>query len=386
VDPRVKFRTKREIDHRAGLVLTALLTPLVRILGFLARRSHDPEARGAITVVKMVGGGSLIIAFPALLALRRRYPRAVLSLVTTNAIAPFGRSLGIFDRIDAIDDSSPVALALTGLRALARNLGGDTVLDLEVYSRLTSIFSTLTLARNRIGFYVASGFWRRPLLTHLVFFNRAAGVHRGYDALARLLGTEPEPVESCRRVLRERLRAADGPVPGRVGLGHGCSELAKERALTPAQWAAVLRPALTGRSKVELKILGGPADRGPGDEIARELARTLPEASVENRAGELGLEDSLRLLATCEEFFGIDSALLHYARLLGVRCTSYWGPTAPETLLRPVPGLVETVRYARIPCSPCVHVAEEPPCRGNNLCMAHLLEPRADLEKLFWLA
>ena len=75
-----------------------------------------------------------------------------------------------------------------------------------------------------------------------------------------------------------------------------------------------------------------------------------------------------------EKFYSIDSGLLHIARLVGVETVSFWGPTDPATLLLPkLDGVTEEVNYSRIACSPCVHLTEIPPCRGNNICMrAHL--------------
>ena len=48
---------------------------------------------------------------------------------------------------------------------------------------------------------------------------------------------------------------------------------------------------------------------------------------------------------------------------------SAFGPTDPATRLRPL-GLLERVEYVRLPCSPCIHVNETPPCQGARDCMA----------------
>jgi ADP-heptose:LPS heptosyltransferase len=90
------------------------------------------------------------------------------------------------------------------------------------------------------------------------------------------------------------------------------------------------------------------------------------------------LAESLSELARASEFWGVDSALLHYARILGVRSLSYWGPTDPRTRLKPVAGLEEEIEYRKIPCSPCIHLAEEAPCGGNNLCIKNLFKPPGD--------
>jgi ADP-heptose:LPS heptosyltransferase len=382
------LRVKKIVDYYIGGALRIAIWPLTLLLGYLLRRNHNPQLRGDICFVKMLGGGSLIIAYPALLGLRCKYPSATFSLITTKSIKPFAETLGIFDRIDIIDDSSLVQLIISTLRCLAKNFGVDTVVDLEVYSRLTTVLSTLTAARNRIGFYLEAVFWRKGLHTHLIFFNRSSGVFHWYDAVAYLLEAEPAPVDLCRRRLQEKLKQTE-PASNqavRIAIGHACSELASERMLTEYQWLSVFQQHLEPTAEGEIIFLGVAADHALATKIANIMAPRFPRLHFRNLCGELRLPESVSVLATCQEFWGIDSALLHYARLLGLKCLSYWGPTDPETRLRPIPGLIETTYYRKVPCAPCVHVAEEPPCQGNNICIQSLFNPTKDYNSISWLA
>jgi len=285
-----------------------------------------------------------------------------------------------------VDDSSLLRLARSGLRCLWRNFAVDTVVDLEVYSRLTTVLSSLTCARNRIGFYLETAFWRKHLHTHLIFFNRWAGSFRWYDAVARLLGAEPAAVELCQRKLRERFGWVE-PSSGaarQIAIGHSCSDLGRERMLDERQWLAVFEKALGSGDRGRVLFLGTSPDRDLATRIIQGLSQRFSLVRFDNFCGDLSLADSLRTLASCHEFWGIDSALLHFARLLGLKCVSYWGPTDPMTRLRPVPGLQETVHYGKVPCSPCVHVAEEPPCRGQNVCIQCLFHPKPEYESISW--
>jgi hypothetical protein len=78
---------------------------------------------------------------------------------------------------------------------------------------------------------------------------------------------------------------------------------------------------------------------------------------------------SARVIAGATGFYGIDSMLLHLARALGVETTSFWGPTDPASLLRPM-AAPERVVFARMACAPCVHINETPPCQGRRDCIA----------------
>jgi ADP-heptose:LPS heptosyltransferase len=368
----VKVDQKQRIDRWVGAWLLVVLRPLAQLAGALLRRDHRSDPRGELVFVKMMGGGSLLIALPALLGVRRRFPDRTLTLVCGGPVAPFAELLGVFDRIERIDDDAglPALVASAGriLFGLVRRRV-DTVVDLEVYSQLTTVFSLLSCARNRIGFYVESTYWRRNVLTHLVFFNRARGTYHFYAAAAELLGAKPATRGACREFLLGRAgRArADGAY---LAIGAGCSDFASVRHLPLAEWrafAARHRAELAGARWV---FLGAASDRAVSDEVAGAVAAELgPGFAHENRCGELALADSLGVLAGARRFIGIDSALVHAARALAVPSTSFFGPTDPATLLEPIAGYDEVVHYRPPICSPCLHVAQTPPCKGRNVCM-----------------
>jgi ADP-heptose:LPS heptosyltransferase len=372
------LRAKQRIDWVLGGFLIALLRPATLLLGRLLRRDHALRMGRRVAVVKLLGGGSLVIALPALLGLRERHPSAELTLVCTPAVAPFAKTLRIFDRLVVIDDRGPLRLLASAFAGWLRLLGTDTVLDLEVYSRLSTVFTLLTCARNRLGFYLESAFWRRGLHTHLIFFNRFSGSYLFYEKLAELLGAKPASPEHCRQHLLAGLpaRPASAPAPT-VCVGAVCPEMGRERMLAPEHWRIVL-----AREARELRIvfLGAASDRADAERILAVLRAGHPQHRYENRCGELALPESLAALAAADEFWGIDSALLHYARLLRVRCRSWWGPTHPDTRLRPIAGLEERVEYRKVPCSPCIHLAETPPCGGNNVCIRNLFEAASEPE------
>ena len=399
----MELRTKKFLDFSLGGIFIGLLKPFVMLLGRTLHRDHTPELRSRLAVIKLMGGGSLVIALPALLGLRNRYPHCHFTLVTTPAIAPFGNALGVFDEVVILDDGSIGRLIISTLKALNGLSGVDTVIDLEVYSRLTTVFSALTRARNRIGFYLETVFWREGLSTHLVFFNRFSGNYSFYEAVAALFGAEPATRVECAEYVTGRLARETPALPApstppkvnstHAALGFACSDLARERMLTPDQWARVLPPRLRGITDVHL--LGSRDDNESAVALMTRLERDLPAIRWHNDCDGRPLDESLRTLAGCSLFVGIDSAMIHFARLFGLRTKSFWGPTDPSTLLKDFDPAREEATYVKIPCSPCIHVAEVPPCRGNNVCITMAVAiatagPRpnheAITEPLYWLA
>ena len=367
------IKKKQKLDLILGSFSLFVLRLPVIILGLLLERDHSPVAQGNILFIKMQGGGSLVLAFPAILSIRKRYQSRKLMLLTTSSIAHFGESLSVFDEIICITDKNLLSMFMSMLSAWWRCFRVDTVVDLEVYSRLTTVFSVLTAARNRIGFYLESAFWRRRIQTHLIFFNRFAGVYHFYEQVAKLLNASLVPIEECTEIFKKNLKT----VPKREGvkrisIGHACSEMGTERMLTADQWLSVfLRRGITCE---EVVFLGAESDYGMAQSIIKILAPHFPCASFLNMCGALSLIRSISYLNSSDEFWGIDSALLHYARLLGKKSVSFWGPTDPMTRLKDFPHIPSEVYYRKVPCSPCIHVAEEPPCKGDNICITSIFD------------
>jgi ADP-heptose:LPS heptosyltransferase len=367
-------RTQRKIDNYLGRLGIAVLRPMAMLLGFVLRRDHRLTIGKEVVWVKMLGGGSLLLALPMLLGFRRAHPGVKMVLITTPSVKPFADVMGVFDEYRVIDVSGPLPLFRSGLRALLRTARADCIVDLEVHSRLTTVFTTLTLARNRVGFWLEDIFWRRRLASHLIFFNRSSASYHFYDRIGDLFGSPIASRELCRAALMTTGGLTDAtPIAAdRVAVGFACSDLGQERMLTATQWIKVFGDNLRPQHRT-FAFLGGPTDRPRAQQIIEELQPRYPHLSLLNCCGHLSLHQSVALVFASPEFWGIDSSLLHIARIAGLRCVSYWGPTDPSTRLRPTWDIEERVHYRKIACSPCVHTSEEPPCRGDNRCIQALL-------------
>ena len=155
-----------------------------------------------------------------------------------------------------------------------------------------------------------------------------------------------------------------------IGVSPCCSDLAQERMLVTDEWTAILKDlVLRSPAPVRIHFFGAPADAAYIRRVIEPLAQRVPHVACEIHAGVLSLRESVESMGWLDEFWCIDSGLLHYARLLGIPTVSFWGPSDPQTRLRPGLSSRDVVHYAHVPCSPCVHLCAEPPCGGNNVCM-----------------
>src|SRR6185436_5186803 len=114
---------------------------------------------------------------------------AKIIFVTTKANRSIVEKTGCVDKIIWLDDSGFLKL-LTGFPGFLFSLISsriDVFLDLEIYSNFSSLVTTLSMATNRIGYYLRSSHYRMGIYTHMMFFNTDAPVSQTYLQLARLL-------------------------------------------------------------------------------------------------------------------------------------------------------------------------------------------------------
>jgi len=370
----MRLATKIFIDRQLSAPVLLVFKQMAVFLGWLLKIPHHLEPKSEIVIMKMVGGGSLVIALPNLLGLKRRYPNIELVLVTTPSAEPFGRVLGVFDRIEVIDDTSLPKLAFSAFWCLIKLWRADTVIDLEVHSRLTTLFALWICSRNRLAFYVGETFWKRKIATHMIYLQLSAGIHGYYDQIFGLLDAKPATAEETKAHLSKvsYIKPSEPAHQPRLGISHACSELGQERQLTPKEWGNVLARRYAPETHFSLSIFGALGDHAFGDKVKAEIGSRFPHAEILNTCGIYAMPEVVRRIAGLDELWCVDSALLHVARAVGCRTVSFWGPTDPITRLRDYDPAWDEVHYSRVPCSPCVHIAVHPPCRGDNVCIKRI--------------
>ncbi len=378
----MQLQRKKRLDLFLGGITIFFLKPFVVFIGKILRRSHDLQPRGRILIMKLIGGGSLLLAYPALVSLKEKLAGGgQLIIVTTPAVVPFARELKIFDRIYVINDRNLLTLLWSTFLFLASTMFRiDTCIDLEIHSRGTTLLSLLTLARNRLGFFKETVYWRLNLYTHLVFYNTYSCSADFYSSLISLPGVPAKHFDHASLAFRRSHSITTGD--GEWSLSFACSDHARERQLTPQQWTAALQKVGVPEN-TKIILLGSRNDFEAGDVLKKEIEKTLG-LICQNECGAHALSGTIRRIGQSKRFLGIDSGLLHLARLLGKDTVSFWGPTDPGTRLMPRNNGEDLIFYNKVSCSPCVHFADTPPCQGKNLCISALFAPEISHQQRSW--
>ncbi len=375
------FHLRIKLDRILAVPLCFICDMLARALGPILRRDHSVtvETTREIVVAKLVGMGSILQATPLLRALKSRFPNARMTFLTLEANRDLVSRLSEVDEVLTLDDRGICTLLRTTIRTLfvliRRRV--DLYFDLELYSGFASLLALVSLARNRLGLYRHSRRAKKGIYTHLVYFNTRMPVRRIYLQLGRTAGVPPNPDDRLgviriqpeeRQSLKQKLAILGMPPEARYLLiNPNASALLMERRWPESHVVtAIARLAILGHTVALL----GSADEA---DFVNGLIQRLPDALrpfVINTAGRLTLGEALALIDGACCVLTNDTGPMHMAFALNRPTVCLMGPTDPAHYGMLGPRIVSF--YAPVPCSPCVHEVDQPPCLGHNVCMERI--------------
>lgn len=343
-------------------------------------RSHPipeqpvPVALGAqprVLVIKLASLGDVLLATPALRALRLRYPAAQLDVLTTAGSAPLLRNSSLVDHIYTFDKyafDEPLAalrqpaaareMFALGWRLRTRRYDAALLLHhltlpfgrLKYRALLGAIGARCTIGLdNGWGGYLDvrvpdHGFgWR-----HEAEYNLSVAAAAG----ARLPPEDqaPRAVDLGWSDITPRLEP-DSPV---IALHPGSGGYSVARRLPVERWVE-LAHALREEHRARITLVGGPDERDLLSEIQARLENPAWLALADTGASPRELAETL---SRCALLVANDSFPMHLSALVGTPVVGIFGPSnarawGPYTPNRPRGSIV--VRRSDLPCSPCFY-------------------------------
>lgn len=374
----MKTRTALRIDHYIGTVLCWAMSLVVRAVGIMLRRDHRPPyTPKRILFIKLMGAGSVVQALPAMVGVRNHFPNAAVRMMCFPETVDLAKRLAFVEKTYTVNNTSVLTLASSCVKVLLALLRWrpDLAIDLEYHSKFSSLLSALTLAQNRGGLFDVSTRFRDYLYTHLVYANPRQHIADLYMQVARIFGVTffPSLEESMRQLristeeeanLEVLLRSHDiNPDVPLLVINPNAGDLCLERRWPIARFGEVAS-ALVSSGKVIL--VGSPKERAYVESVLEAVPQPA-RSHVINTAGALSFGAWLALLRKASLVITNDSGPMHLAAAFGAPTVSLWGPGAPQHYEPRTSRHVAV--WARLFCSPCLYVAETPPCRGDNACM-----------------
>lgn len=382
-------QTMRRIDRFCGLPACLLLTALRR----LRRRTDGPPPMRRVLFVQLAESGSMVLADPAMRAVAERsgarvycltFARNRDSLAIAGTVAP--------QRIFTLNTDGIFRVlgeTFRVLRALRRE-GIDTVIDLELFSRLSAALCFLTGAARRAGFHRVDGVgaYRGDLYTHPLGFDPRQHVAQNYLRLVECVigdtgrtAAERRAAGGLPQVRRRQLgaqelervaRSLDGLLGGGWERGRlvlvnaNASAMLPQRRWPERHFAELIAALLARHADVRVLLIGALEDRA----TTAAIAARLDDARCVDGAGRFALPELPALFAQAAAMLSNDSGPAHFAAVTALPVVVLFGPETPR-LFRPLGEA--TVLSAGLACSPCVNVGNQRSTRcRDNQCMQRI--------------
>jgi len=373
----ISIRSKQKFDLYVGTLLALFFEFMAFVTGLVLRRNHKNVPFERILIMKFQGIGSLACAYPSILLLKNTFPATKFIFWGSKQTVSLARELNVFHSILELEESSYFASCLSLIRSLRViwRFRPQWVFDLEIYSKLSSVLSLLTLGMNRVGFVSGTTRFRKHLHTHLYYFNKMHYVGDLYKSM--LLGEVPHEVKSnmdgftvaaeysnYAKGLNISASLNDSRRPVIININSG--ELSSQRKWPPESFSAIINKLLDDY-KFEIILTGNADESAMIDNLLAGLSNH-GAGRVKNAAGLLTLRELLELLANGRLLLTNDSGPLHLAVLMGTPVVALFGPTHPLHILPERNEKIVAI-YHNFICSPCIHVIDSLPCNGLAPCM-----------------
>jgi ADP-heptose:LPS heptosyltransferase len=344
------------------------------LVGTLHSR-HPIDRVHRILIYKLDHLGDVLLATPALRAIRKRFPEADISIV----VGEWSRSILEHNpNIDRIVIYNSGRFARAGyahhtLGDLKRKLGDwkpDLVIGLrdDWRTAASSLFSGVRRIQ-RGGVHLRE-WWnlKRNGIPHSHETDRLWKI-------LRPLGIEPEPVERLDYFVSDQERrdaiefiGANGIRDPFAVIHAGASTPLKEWPIE--RFAAVARDIARERG-LQLLLIGSPEEIGH----SARLASMIGDLGPIDISGRLGLRSTAALLEHASLYLGADGGMMHIAAALGIPTVGLFGPGSYE-IFHPVGEGVAAISK-HFPCSPCYMVE----CiRPDDPCMKAITVEEVILE------
>ncbi|MEK7576213.1 MAG: glycosyltransferase family 9 protein [Patescibacteria group bacterium] len=392
----MKLTTMRRIDKIIGQPVCFVLSWFYWLFGRLLYRCHHLDGQRCVLFIELSEMGSTILASQAIQRVSSDNPSHPPCFVIFKKNVEGLRLLNLFKdaNIFTIRDDSIASLVVDSFRFMlfCRARGIDTAIDLELFTRVSSILSLISCAGTRVGFYnfFAEGLYRGDHLTHRVQYNPYYHMSQNFMALVESLEEDPTDVPMVKRAIPLLPMTCRVPVshteydymrnelgkfvdlsqqPILVLFNHDAGELLPIRSWPTGHFAELARLLLNWDSRVIVVLVGIESAM----ESAHEIIKKVDDKRCVSFVGcTRTILDLVQLFHQSSLLVTNDSGPAHFASLTEIPSITLFGPETPQ-LYGPL-GKNKINLFKGLACSPCLTAFNHrnSPCK-NNICMQQIL-------------
>ena len=383
----------RKIDYFVGVPLTFFSSTVFKLLD-LANPCKPVPVKNTL-LIELSEMGSTILVDPAMQKLKKTFDAKLFfvifsknkdSLLLLNTVPE--------ENIFALREDNLLTLVIDVFRFLlwTRKHHIDTVIDLELFSRVTALLSAFSGATNRVGFHAFfnEGLYRGNMMTHNVAYNAHQHIAKNFVALVNALIVEDKQVPYAKTLVTDdeiKLNKAiidkttQLAVINKIKLMYphwvqhqkiilvnpNASELLPQRRWPVQNFVRLCEDLLAAYPETIILLTGAPSEQVEAEALKNQVGN---ERCI-NFAGQVKFLQLPALYSIAELMITNDSGPGHFSAVTEMPSIVLFGPETPALY----GSLGNSIAlFAGLSCSPCVSAANhrETPCT-DNLCLQKIL-------------
>jgi ADP-heptose:LPS heptosyltransferase len=330
------FGLIKKLDFLAGPLVIFILKKSSKLI---LRKTGKIDK---ILLIKFGNIGDVIMTVPAIRAVRKKFPDAKITILTSNRTCGLYEQYSYIDKVineGFVEDKSffeNFILTLIGALKLAgkiRKENFDLVIDLETYSTFSACLSFVSGAGIRAGIDFKSSF-RGKLYTHsMSYIKENRHELDTFLELVSLIGAKTTNKETEIKISKNDMKYADNlmkNLPNRKTIAvHSGGNPDWPIKRWPEKNFSELIEFLIKKYRANIILIGSKDEKEMNEELKNRI-----DGKIINVAGKTSINQLASLLSKCDFFVGNDSAPMHIAaavktKTIGIMtCVNpkRWGP------------------------------------------------------------
>ncbi len=317
-----------------------------------------------ILAIRLSALGDICMTLPVIDSFCRTYPDVELTFVTSKPGAIITNTVLHLPNLVVLPINKKDYSGLKGANRLYNDLkvnNFDAVADLHNVLRTIWVDLRYRISNKTVSVIDKGRKDKKKLVKHVINEQLKSGVERYKDVFTKL-GFEFDinfDGKEHRLDSSSKLQAIGiAPFAQHKGKIYPIEKMAKVVDLLVEQ-----------RPDLHVYLFGGPQD----SEIMQAWEDKYPE-QVTNVAGKQTFAEDLALMSGLQLMVSMDSANMHLASLVGLRCLSVWGATHIHAGFLGYNQSEEDVVDVDLPCRPC-SIYGNKPCKYNDYRCLASIEP-----------
>ena len=389
---------QRKMDRIVGAFICRLLSLFSRI----GKRSSTDIKPQKILIILLSEMGSLVLAWPMLKILKKEYGNSSVFVLLFEQNREFLEIMSAVpsDNILTVSNVSLKRFLIDSLRVVIKmhQIKIDTVLDCELFSRISSIYSFLSGAKIRVGFHphTQEGLFRGNFINRPVLYNPYHHISQQFINLVSAIESDHVPT------VKRPIKKEDFRIPSIIISQQEMKEFRKRficdfpqvsekkivllypgGGLLPIRAWPLENFCLIAEDLVQkgyaVGIIGMKGDRAFAVQI-------LSHCRSRNCIDLTGYTESVRELMIMFHFASLlitnDGGPGHFAAMTPIPNIIFYGPETPVLYGALNPN--SSNFYIPLSCSPCLtaYNHRNSPCNGDNICLKSI-SPESVLKKSY---